>query len=225
MVKRALVNIAYGASAIAELALTRKNHQLYAKNCGAEYIELVKDVQLAYGPAAKFKIVEIAKDFDQTLMIDTDTVVFQPNINIFDTCPVGWWGFVDELRYIQFPLEEFEQTLRHIADILLQPHVVPKINVNSGVLLLPRDASIYLPAEKPLPTTWCIEQIWLSYRLLSTNANYVRLDPRFNWCKFFREFESGRKDAIILHWNDRTDRINMLQKLMLELPKKLGGLK
>lgn len=212
--QRALLNIAYGAKAQTELDITRENHKEYARQCGAEYIELLSDTELGYGPSAKFKAVGVAANFDQTLLLDTDTIVMKPHINIFETCPVGWWGFVDELRLIEWPLDEFKSTLIEIADLLYQPHVLPTIDINSGVMLLPRDASIYLPPAKPLPVTWCIEQIWLTYRMLSTDTKYVRIDPRFNWCKWFKSFEQGRKDAIILHWNDRNNRIDILKQLI-----------
>jgi hypothetical protein len=212
--KRALVNIVYGARAQEEHAITRANHKAYAEACRADYIAVEESKALPYGPAAKFTVVDIAKHYDQTLLLDIDTVVMRATMTPFDVTPAGYWGCVDELRLSGAAFAHQQQAWEQIAELLHEPVPPFRLNLNSGVTVLPKNCGAYLPPDKPLPEVWCIEQLWLSYQIFTRNLPFVRMDPRLNWCKWFTYFERGLSDAFIVHWNQRENRLATLQKLV-----------
>lgn len=214
MKSRALVNIVYGPYAAAEHAITRQNHAAYAKICGADYIVLQGGAHLPYGPAAKFKVVDVAREYKQTLLLDLDTVVFRDTMTPFDVTPAGYWGFVDEAAMSKADQAHQQRTWYQIAEHLKEPQPTFSLNLNSGVLVLPAECDAYLPPENPLPDAWCIEQLWLSYQVVTRHLPYVRIDPRLNWCKWFTYFERGLPDAYIVHWNQRDNRLDTLKKLV-----------
>lgn len=214
MSKRAVVNVVYGPAASEEHAITRGNHAAYAKKCGAEHIVLASETPVKYGPAAKFKVVDIAKNYDQTLLLDLDTVVFRDTMTPFDVTPLGYWGFVDEAPLSKADQAHQQRMWFQIAEHLKEPQPVFSLNLNSGVLVLPSNCEAYLPPDKPLPETWCIEQLWLSYQITTQHLPFIRLDPRLNWCKWFSYFERGLPDAYIVHWNQRDNRLDTLKKLV-----------
>jgi hypothetical protein len=63
-----------------------------------------------------------------------------------------------------------------------------------------------------VPRFWCVEQLWLTTELLRHEAPYTLLDPRWNWCYWFPDFEAATQDAFIVHINAERGR----RKVLLE---------
>jgi predicted O-methyltransferase YrrM len=208
--KRCVLSIACGEACVEEHSLTAANHRDYAEFCGAEWIEIVRpDLSLAYGPAAKFVAADVARDFDQTLFLDSDCVVMPKAPNIFDEVPPDHWGVVDEMWPLAAKCDphKWQGEADAICDAAGMPRVEMPFSINSGVMVLPREASLYAPPPKPVPWFWCVEQLWLSAELVCHEAPYTLLDPRWNWCYWFPEFEAGGKEAFIVHINaERNER-------------------
>jgi len=73
----------------AELEISRRLFQRYASEYEADYIELTDFPTLNHGCTNKYGLSQVARDYEQTLLLDTDVIVMPDAPCIFDAVAVG----------------------------------------------------------------------------------------------------------------------------------------
>jgi hypothetical protein len=212
--KRLVCNVVAGEYAFKEHSITGPNHRAYADRIGAEYQAIIRDVAPSYAPAVKWMISRIAQDYDQVLLLDVDTVINPHCPNIFDEVPLGYFGVIDESSRVASDAN-WDANCQRDADAICDQLNIPSMTlirrINSGVMVLPSNAiDYYWPPSKPVPKTWCFEQLYLSMRLQSDHAPVVELDWRYNWCAGHHHFDRCKDQAFIIHLAGMKDRLSKL---------------
>lgn len=177
---RALITVAPDTKSQAELAITGDRMRAYARNHGLDFVAITQLSRQRYLAANKYAYAEIAKRYEQSLWLDTDVVVDQNAPSIFDEVPIGSWGMVDDLIFME-DTSWFRAEWRNMQiawGVPLTP--VPKA-WNSGVVVSPRDAArCYYPSPMRVPNVWCAEQHWHTQCILASKAPIVDLSTKWN---------------------------------------------
>jgi hypothetical protein len=169
--KRALLVVAPDPKPQAELQISRPLFQEYAKKYEADYIELTNIPTLNHGCANKYVLSQVAKNYEQTLLLDTDVIIMPGAPSIFDAVPLGKWGLVDDLVNLiaadagEWMRGEWNQICGALG--VETPHLEKAWN--SGVVIAPPDAyKEYYAPPRPVPNVWCAEQHWHTYCLMQS---------------------------------------------------------
>jgi hypothetical protein len=195
---RCIVVIAPDAKPKAELAITRPLIQAYADRCGADYCEFTEPMGLNHACANKYVATQVARYYDQTMLIDTDIVPMPDAPDMFAAVPIGKWGLVDDLPRIhqcgatEWMDGEWRALCRSIGDSTAELRHA----WNSGLMIMPNDAdALYHPPIVPVPNTWCVEQHYHTYMLLQRLEQVVDLplvwQAGFPWVDFPKVIESS----------------------------------
>jgi hypothetical protein len=201
---RCIVVIAPDAKPQAELAITGPLIRAYASRCGADYREFTEPVGLNHACANKYVATQVARYYDQTMLIDTDIVPMPNAPDMFAEVPIGKWGLVDDLPRIhqcgatEWMESEWRALCRSIGDSTAELRHA----WNSGLMIMPNDAdALYHPPIVPVPNTWCVEQHYHTYMLLQRREQVVDLpliwQAGFPW----NDYPSAIKTSHFIHVN------------------------
>lgn len=177
---RALITVAPDVKSQAELAITGDRMRAYAHNHGLDFVTITSLSRQRYLAANKYAYAEVASRYEQSLWLDTDVVVDPDAPSIFDCVPVGSWGMVDDLVFME-QTEWFREEWRRMQSAWGVPSTpVPKA-WNSGVVVAPRDAArCYYPSPMRVPNVWCAEQHWHTQCILEKDAPIADLAVGWN---------------------------------------------
>lgn len=190
MQKRAVMVVAIGAKAEAELVISRPLMQAYAERYAADYLEFTELPPMNHLCGYKYVLAQVAKSYEQTLLLDADVIVMPDAPDIFREVPVRKWGLVDDLQNLcvssgtAWLTDEFNEQ----ADSLGLPRIQTTRAWNSGLVVAPTDAfREYYPPPGDVPAVWCAEQHWHTYCLLRS-GRVIDLDlcwqAGFPWINF-----------------------------------------
>jgi hypothetical protein len=177
---RALITVAPDKKSQAELEITGDRMRAYARNHGLDFVAITSLSKQRYLAANKYAYAEVASGYEQSLWLDTDVVVDPDAPSIFDCVPVGSWGMVDDLVFMD-ETKWFREEWRRMQSAWGVPSTpVPKA-WNSGVVVAPRDAArCYYPSPMRVPNVWCAEQHWHTQCILASSAAIVDLPVEWN---------------------------------------------
>ena len=167
--RRALVVVAPDAKPQAELKISGPLLRKYAEECEADYIELTDFPPLNHPCANKYVVSQIAREYEQTMLADTDIIPLPGAACMFDAVPVGMWGLVDDL--VNLEALDLGVFLRHEWGNFLEKSGKPLIPLekawNSGLFIAPTDAEReYHVPPMPVPNYWCTEQHYHTWCLM-----------------------------------------------------------
>jgi len=183
------------------LEITLPMMQAYARRVGAELFVIESNMRPEYPMANKWRVANYARNFEQTLYVDSDVLIMPGAPDIFAAVPQGFAARDERPDYVARP----DWYIGEMSDLFKSQSVSHELVrcANGGVLLMSEDTcSIYEePPSKPYPQLWCTDQYWLSYRLETTDKPVTWLDDRWNW-GFIRHDWWGRlSEAWFVHLN------------------------
>lgn len=215
---------------------TLRNIQHYAHKCGADLIVISDDQCPKWPIGNKLRFGSIAKHYRRSLLLDVDIWVHQKSPNIFKSHSSGIWmqpdvffvkkhGFdylTDELELLaeQHSLEVICRSTKQESKAgrwFDPPKYCPMI-FNTGVILLDQvHAAAWRLPERPLKLSHTAEQAWIDL-MLSNQFHIQRLESKWNWVAFGRNFQSRIKQSNFVHLANCTHsaRVRMLRKLEKE---------
>jgi hypothetical protein len=197
---RAIVTLALGEhKQVLDLSLPMM--QNYANRVGAELHVIDSDLRPEYKMANKWRLSSFARNYDQTLYLDSDVLIMPNAPDIFSAVPNGFAARDEGPDYQYRP----NWYLNEALDLFNSQGVTHELAhcANGGVMLMtPETAELYEePPHKPYSQLWCTDQHWLSYRLETTDKPVTWLDDRWNWGFIRRDWWMGLTDAWFVHLN------------------------
>jgi hypothetical protein len=210
---RLVITIATGTQFKKVLSVTRPYLQAYADRCDANYIELTNQ-SFDQWQLEKFRVHGFAKQYEQTLFIDSDCYVRPSCPNIFEMGETmlhsdfphnSWWK--------DWAVQEYDNVL---ASQGLASKPVGQL-LNSGVVLCSKKtADIWKPPTQRLPDSHCSEQWWVQHQCDSFDVTL--LPTQFNVQYWFKDFYDRLSTAQIIHAANAPNKVELLQKLIAEYP-------
>lgn len=219
-----------GDSAVSRyLDLAEPFHRAYAEQCGADFWRFdgqwEKGVPPAWNriPMMLRLFTEIDGDYDQVLWLDADTLVVQPEINVFERAPFDHLGShrAHHGEESAAPWEHRPFVMRRTAGGFYWPMdgADQWEGWNDGVLLAGRAAAPALqwlwdhrqasPLPHHQPRLW--ELNWLLDHAKLHPEDVSEMDERFNWQPF--NGASPEQYAVIKAWHGlpHTERWDQMQ--------------
>lgn len=203
--KRLVISVAAGPDYKRLLDVTAPAMQAYASRVGADFIPVFDDQATPYMMAAKYRMLDHAKEYDRTLFLDSDVVVSPEAPNIFDVVPSDRLGVFDEYPIVKCHGGGHEW-VQYEGDQLCDSQGIPRfeqtVMFNAGVFLIPRELlHLYEPASKPTPECWCSEQQWFTIKTLLSGHEPFYLDEKWNLSYVDRYFWQKAPSAHFIHIN------------------------
>lgn len=185
-----------------ELEITGEAIKDYAAQCGADFVVIDKLPEVNHQCANKHVLSQVAKHYEQTLIVDTDIVIRPEAPNIFEEVPLGTWGMMDELPQIYDCGAGGWIRKEWIATCKASGKQLPLTNIwNSGFAVAPRDAhKEYFAPDHEVPNFWCIEQHLLTYELMKSKR-VVTLSDQWQAGYPWLDFPEKIKTARTIHVN------------------------
>jgi hypothetical protein len=173
----------------------------YADRVGADLHIIDSDFRPDYPMANKWRIANFARNYDQTLYVDSDVLITPGSPDIFSAVPEGFAARDERPDYHYRPNWYSHEVLDlyQSQGVSHEPQHCP----NGGVLLMtPGTCELYEePPHKPYSQLWCTDQHWLSYRLETTDRQVTWLDDRWNWGFIRNDWWAGLAGAWFIHLN------------------------
>lgn len=186
----------------AELAITERRIKEYASRCNADYIAIRELPKVNHPCANKFVLSQVAKLYEQTLLVDTDVVVQDHCPNVFELVPLGKWAMVDDLRRIRERDDKWIEREWPAVCKAMGATVPLNANWNSGFCLAPQDAyREYYAPRVPVPDVWCIEQHLLCWHLLQAPERIQTLPDQWQAGYVWNSFLQDAETAYTIHIN------------------------
>ena len=191
---RLLIVVAVDAPSQAELNISRAGFIRYAKQVGADYVEITDAIQDCGHPTAnKYAMLPYVEKYDQTLYCDVDVMIQPSATDIFELVPLASWDLVDD--FVKNPDKTwFTTEIQEICDIAgIERYAIEKA-WNSGVMVMPRHAhrSYFAPPWR-LPDKWCCEQNFHTVMLRANSESIVELCDLWNlgypWSDFLEKID------------------------------------
>jgi hypothetical protein len=210
---RLVITIATGTQFKKVLSVTRPYLQAYANRCDADYIELTNQ-SFDQWQLEKFRVHGFAKQYEQTLFIDSDCYVRPSCPDIFEMGETmlhadiehnTWWPDWAPFEYGNV-----------LASQGLASKPVGQL-LNSGVVLCSKKtADIWKPPAQRLPDSHCSEQWWVQHQC--DKFDVTLLPTEFNVQYWFKDFYARLSTAQIIHAANAPNKTELLQKLIAEYP-------
>ena len=205
--KPRVIVVYYEAAHAGVMEVTRPSMQAYADRCGANLVELTGVFHHGWSMCDKWRMSNVAWNYDQALLLDSDVFVMPQAPNIFEEFNEYQFAGVDEFPNYGYmgPADWWRE---EAAAFYKSQGIefVPKAGVNAGVMLFndtPTMCDIYREPESPYPKFWCLEQFWLWYKLES--VKWASIDHRWNWAYIRKDFAEGVESAYFVHFNSIKD--------------------
>jgi hypothetical protein len=194
--KRLILSMATGPQAMELHAITGPNHRGYAFATGADYLCLQNRLYDSW-QLEKLRASFFANQYDWILWVDND-LFFMPNCpDIFEQHrdPAKVYG-VDDADYVP-SMVPFHEEMQGVMDSQGLPRIEwTERMINSGMILASRQSASWAMPPQPLPLTHCSEQLWHDYLM---GDKFEKIDRRWNWQAWQRDFASGLSEAYIVH--------------------------
>lgn len=191
---KAIVTVATGREFRNLLEITEPLIKSYAARCDADYIALTNATKPWWG-LEKFRTRHFVEQYEEVLFVDADCII-KPNApSLFSQdCDAI---LHDDAPYLE-TLEWLKSERKQVCEAIKIKYDDSDICLNSGVVYT-RKSALDIWAEPPenIPTSHCAEQIVVEQQAIS--HGYGKLDSRFNWQFYFKDFYAGLKDAYIVH--------------------------
>lgn len=209
---RLLVTVATGNTYTRLLTLTRPGFEAYAAKCKADYIE-VTNVTSDQWQMEKFRIGELAKQYEQTLFVDSDCVILPNCPDLFDL--PGLRMHDDRLELMQRP-SGIEWAQPEYDSVMASQGLLSKPLKriwNSGVVQCTREtASVWDHPPNRLPDSHCSEQFWVQYQ--AEKLGVMPLDVRCNFQWWFQDFADRVAEAWIVHFANAPNRFETIKAFL-----------
>jgi lipopolysaccharide biosynthesis glycosyltransferase len=203
----AICTIGADKNAILQLQHTYDSHQAYADRCGADYVVLYGDQAKEWPMANKYRVEQVAQEYDKTLYLDCDVFITDKAPNIFEITPDDKISAYDEYKDFRGKEKWIDVQQTAIKKILDIPNCNPVGTrmLNGGVLVIPKSCShLYSQPQKPYPKFWCFDQ---NYLTLTCDKIHI-LPKTFNTSWVSRKCDGDNNlynhldDAHFIHIND-----------------------
>lgn len=191
---KALVTVATGREFRNLLQITEPLIRSYAARCDADYIALTNSTKSWWG-LEKFRTRHFVEQYEEVLFVDADCII-KPNApSLFgQDCDAM---LHDDAPYLE-TLDWLKSERKQVCDAIGIEYKDNDLCLNSGVVYTRKDAStIWAEPTGSIPTSHCAEQIVVEQQAIS--HGYGKLDSRFNWQFYFKDFYAGLEDAYIVH--------------------------
>lgn len=200
------------------LRITRQRIKGYARECGADYIELTGDQHPDWPMANKYRVGQVTSIYEKTLYLDCDILVSDKTPNIFEITPDDKISGFDE--YCIWSQKDYSWIERE-QDIIIRKTltdkqaekfldngrtIYPKVMINGGVLVIPKScAKYYQQPTDTYPKQWCFDQNYLTLLVYGEDV-FNPLDLKWN-CLFTCEdgFWYNSSEAYFIHVNSLRD--------------------
>lgn len=190
---RLVVTVAVGQAFRQLLQVTRPSMEQYAKRCNADFLAITNKRE-SHWHLEKFRAGPLAEQYDQTLFLDADCIVRETCPDLFAMYP-DCIAMHDDLPH-QTNLSWAAPEHRSVLESQGLQYVDTKRILNTGVILVGKDVSLWNKPTKPLPSSHCAEQWWIDHQA----GEAVRLLPtEFNTQFWMNDFESRLSTAHIVH--------------------------
>jgi hypothetical protein len=205
---RLVITIATGKQCRALHKMTGVLMQSYAKRCGADFIVLDNMTSDWWGHE-KFRVRHFAQQYEETLFLDVDTIIHPDCESIFGSDhPLMLHDDLNGLRRTDWISAERQAVFEN------RPYIDSDTCLNSGVVYCHRShADVWLPAEITA-TTHCAEQFVVEQNAL--RLGYCPMDRKWNWQWYFDGFESGIRDAKIIHLSTCPDKLATASRIIAQ---------
>lgn len=191
---KAIVTVATGRDFRDLLKITEPLIKSYAARCDADYIALTNSTKSWWG-LEKFRTRHFVEQYEEVLFVDADCII-KPNApSLFgQDCDAM---LHDDAPYLE-TLDWLKSERKQVCDAIEIQYADSELCLNSGVVYTRKSASnIWAEPPESIPTSHCAEQIVVEQQAIS--HGYGKLDSRFNWQFYFRDFYAGLEDAYIVH--------------------------
>ncbi len=185
--RRVIVQVAFGPKSKRELAIGGPSIEAYARRIGADY-KVLDESDMAGGQPppvefAKFQCLDLIRQYDRAMALDTDTVMREGAPDVFQIVPADHLGVVFESEHMD--RKGMIEVMRESFD-LSQTQDKGRY-FNSGVMVLGRSA--YDLFETGLQETMFrhpnYEQTFLNARALKMGLPLYPLEKEFNYIASF----------------------------------------
>lgn len=203
--KRCIVTVAVGYEMLAIHRMTKPINQAYADRCDADFICLTNQTESWWG-LEKFRTWHFAKQYDECLFLDADAIVRFDAPNLFGlNADVAMHDDYSRLPQTEWLQKERLAISRRTGEQIVQSETT----LNSGVVYTKQSAAdVWKRPLADIGTTHCAEQIWVEHQ--ASCFAVAELDSRWNWQYWFEDFESGLRDAWIVHFANAPNRLQLI---------------
>lgn len=172
--------------------------QRYADRTRAKIIELNYQPLKSYQIGNKWLCTELVDSFNQVLYLDCDIWIQDEAPDLFARVPSGKFAAYDELEHIN--RDQASQRILELAKSVGSSMPAVTMALNGGVMLFDSNsAKLYGQPEVPVRKTHTLDQDLLTVRLAESESQWERLNERYNWIFFRRDFWEGIRDAWFIH--------------------------
>jgi hypothetical protein len=205
--EKAIVTVAVGDEATANLAITRPYMEAYAARVGADLVVLDWPGHPQWTMSCKYAIPRAFDHYERIAWVDADVLLRPGCLNLFEQCEPDEYGFCDEL-WLHKRVHGHERVEQDYYNWRAKSGLPPlKIRwyLNGGVIVAPRSHRQILTASpQPMWPGFLVDQEWQMTQLLATGLPYKILDRKANWQWWSdRGFKEAPADAV-LHFSGLT---------------------
>lgn len=204
--KLLVITVAVGKEGESLHQVTGPSQQRYAERCEADYIAITgESISPAYTMLDKFRVHGYAKLYDRVFYLDADALVRDHCPNVFEAFPPGVVAAHDDTKWVNDKAWDYMREVRQVAlSQRLQPPTREQYPLlNSGAFLFDgKDAGIWEPPSRPIPTYWCSEQHLETIRVVNGGHKVAQMNRLWNWMWWINHFHPdpvGEKEAYIIH--------------------------
>lgn len=204
---KAIVTVAVGDEAIANLAITRPYMEAYAERVGADLVVLDWPGHPQWTMSCKYAIPRVFDHYERIAWVDADVLLRPGCLNLFEQCEPDEYGFCDEL-WLHKRVHGHERVENDYYQWRARSGLPPlKIRwyLNGGVIVAPRShRQILTASSEPMWPGFLVDQEWQMTQLLQTRLPYKIMDRRANWQWWSdKGFREAPADAV-LHFSGLT---------------------
>lgn len=196
-----VVSLAVGQNALDVLELTRPQMEKYAARVGADFRVIQGDRFPRYPLANKFRLRQLAANYDRVLFVDADVWIRDDADNLFDVVPEGTVGMHADITNMKSAAHIKRAAERVAAEQQVDPIVFR--GYNSGVVVFDRaHLDMWAAPLLPFKPGHLSEQTWVEYNLHRMAPPMTWLDDRYNCQWWFKDFKEQEPSAHFVHLAD-----------------------
>jgi hypothetical protein len=215
---RLVITMAIGDKAQEMLQYTGPQMQSYADRCGADFVAIADDGAPGFPIANKWRLHQLARNYDRVLFVDSDLWIKNDTPNVFDIVPRGKigiyceYGGLRDIKNLGWLDAESQQTAMDTGQ-----EFFPTESFNTGFVVFDGGHSdIWEPPWGAIRRRHLAEQTCVEYRIKQHEYSVHRLPILWNTQYWMDGFEEKSKDAHCIHLStcSHGERIARLQALV-----------
>jgi len=199
---KAVVTVAAGVKGKALFEISGELLKAYADRMDADFIVLDWPGVPEWGISSKFQLSYMLDYYERVLYLDSDILIPQTAINLFDYAKEDGFYAYDDLPDILRDGGGFIEEYQHVR--ITQGLKRSKLNfyLNTGVMLFSKKHQYILSIPSlPIPPCHCSEQhLWVA-RLQDSTENIIKLPKIANWQWWTDKDFIEAPDNAILHFS------------------------